>query len=104
MVKKATKRVTTRKSNISGVPRTSWEAKRVGHPKADVNYDNLSEAEKKKWITIKSATAFSKAISDELGPERRLEHTLFVALTQIPDNMTIATPFLDENAVFENGV
>ena len=57
MVKKATKRVTTRKSNISGVPRTSWEAKRVGHPKADVNYDNLSEAEKKKWITIKLATA-----------------------------------------------
>jgi hypothetical protein len=39
---------------IKGIPRTSWEAKRDGHTKANVNFNNMSQAQKKKWITIAS--------------------------------------------------
>jgi hypothetical protein len=43
-----------KRAKVAGIPRTSWEAKRDGYPKANVNYDKLSEAQKKKWITLGS--------------------------------------------------
>jgi hypothetical protein len=45
-----------KRAKITGIPRTSWEAKREGHPRADVDFVNLSDAQKKKWITIASET------------------------------------------------